>query len=192
MLPGGWKFPWVIVWAMPVIWTPDVGVSGPETFYRRESYPTVLAFDRAVSGNTCGFSHLNTCHIGLTHINQFSPSLSSVSNALPKSSDRTRLLRAGGLRRASRSGCWPGWPWWPESWLARSLSRNACEGRRASLTPSNTPRIWNEGPVRLVWTADDVYFLYIPPHTHCSGLRLVTCCGTFWEKDRGSVTCSPW
>lgn len=50
-------------------------------------------------------------------------------NASLSSSVTTLRQKAGGLRRASRSGCWQGWRWWPGWWWGHSSSRNVCKER---------------------------------------------------------------
>lgn len=111
----------------------------------------------------------------------------SARNALLKSSGRTRRQRAGGLRRVSRSGCWRGWPWWPGWWSAHSLPRNACEGRSTTCLlypPQPTHhRSWNEGPVCLVGTADDVYS-FVPHPLHIpQWTKIPHMLWNSWEED---------
>lgn len=152
----------------------------------------LVAFEWGVSGNACFFFFYTFQYISHSHkqIRLTNPRLSlffmSARNALLKSSGRTRRQRAGGLRRVSRSGCWRGWPWWPGSWSAHSLRRNACEGRSTTCLlypPQPTHhRSWNEGPVCLVGTADDVYS-FVPHPLHIPQWTKIPHMWNSWEED---------
>lgn len=146
---GGWKFPHMNVWVLTVIRTHSCGclnsrlpVWDLETFTKGnlpDSLNRLMGFFSFFDWGVLGSVHacrvfFNIPHIVSSKYSGINPlfSLLSSRSALQKSLGRMQQQRAGGPRRASRSGCWRGWPWWPGSWWAHWLLRSACERKQTT------------------------------------------------------------
>lgn len=155
-----WKFPHMSVWVVIVIASIGCLCSfllfwGWGTFIKGNSPDTVGFFfwfcffflNGAFLGSvhTCRFFHIwmhvTEC-IRCPAINPLHSIFVSLSrSASLKSSGRMRRLKAGGLRRVSRSGCWWGWRWWQALWRVRLSRKNACEPSRSPVVSFTTLNI---------------------------------------------------
>lgn len=154
-----WKFPHMSVWVVIVI--ASIGClcsflrlrdlyQREFTWYCRGFFCFVFFFilfflNGAFLGSvhTCRFFHMHVTEcIRCPAINPLHPVfVSFYRSALLKSSGRMRRLKAGGLRRVSRSGCWWGWRWWQALWRVRLSRKNACEPSRSPVVSFTTLNI---------------------------------------------------